>query len=269
MRPQVSRACAASATRSTARSTRRSSATSMPGVDVVHSIAGGYLGWTAQEVAREHGVPFVVTPYVHPGQHGDDADSVDYYRRSDAVLRPAGDRPRAARRPRRAPRPDSPLRRRSAAPRSLPMAQPDSARPSRLRRRPDRPLRRPHGRVQRDSRPSGTPRARVWATTRPNARFVFIGPGSDEVQVRPWPPSTTGCTSSGFVSKQEKADAYAACYCSSACPLEFEILPAVYPRGLELRQARHRGPRPRPRTHLIEGHGAGLVAMHSVGLRCG
>lgn len=39
--------------------------------DVVHSVAGNYLGWTAQEVARALGRPFVVTPYVHPGQYGD------------------------------------------------------------------------------------------------------------------------------------------------------------------------------------------------------
>ena len=39
--------------------------------DVIDCVADGYLGWAAEEAARAEGLPFVLTPYVHPGQHGD------------------------------------------------------------------------------------------------------------------------------------------------------------------------------------------------------
>lgn len=58
----------------------------MQNVDVVHSLAGGYLGWTAQEAAQALGIPFVCTPFVHPNQWGDDKASRLYYQRSQAVI---------------------------------------------------------------------------------------------------------------------------------------------------------------------------------------
>ncbi len=58
----------------------------MQGVEVVHSLAGGYLGWAAQEAAQTLGIPFVCTPFVHPHQWGDDAASIRYYQRSHAVI---------------------------------------------------------------------------------------------------------------------------------------------------------------------------------------
>ncbi|MCH7639998.1 MAG: glycosyltransferase, partial [Bacteroidetes bacterium] len=58
----------------------------MRGFDVVHSVAGNYLGWAAQEAAIDLGIPFICNPYVHPGQHGDDAASVEFYNRSDIVF---------------------------------------------------------------------------------------------------------------------------------------------------------------------------------------
>ncbi len=58
----------------------------MQGVDVVHSLAGGYLGQTAQAAAQSLGIPFVCTTFMHPHQWGDDAASVAYYQRSQAVI---------------------------------------------------------------------------------------------------------------------------------------------------------------------------------------
>ena len=57
----------------------------MRGVDVVHSLAGNYLGWAAREAAHERGIPFVSTPFVHPLQWGDGPNDVAYYRQADAV----------------------------------------------------------------------------------------------------------------------------------------------------------------------------------------
>ena len=228
----------------------------MPGVDVVHSIAGGYLGWTAQEVAREHGVPFVVTPYVHPGQHGDDADSVDYYRCSDAVFALLET--------------DRELLVDLGVPRELvhlygvvPLL-PESADGAAFRAR--------HGFgndpivlfVGRMVEYKGVTALRdaareVWANT-PNAQFVFIGPGSDEVQTE-LSAVDERMHVLGFVSKQEKADAYAACtlFCM---PSRFEILPAVYLEAWSYTKPVIGGP-----AHgldaLIEGNGAGLIADQS------
>src|SRR5579862_4620948 len=58
----------------------------MEGVEVVHSLAGGYLGWTAQAAAQRRGLPFVCTPFAHPGQWGDGPDDVAYYRRAQAAI---------------------------------------------------------------------------------------------------------------------------------------------------------------------------------------
>ena len=58
----------------------------LTGCDVVHSLAGNYLGWAAQEAARFHGLPFAVTPFVHPHQWGDGPDDVKFYKKADAVI---------------------------------------------------------------------------------------------------------------------------------------------------------------------------------------
>ena len=58
----------------------------MPGVDLVHSLGSGYLGWTAQAAARRRGIPFVCTPVMHPGQWGCDPLSVASYQQAEAVI---------------------------------------------------------------------------------------------------------------------------------------------------------------------------------------
>lgn len=53
---------------------------------LVHSFGGEQLGVASHHAARRAGVPFVVTPFVHPGHWGDDRLNVDMYRDADAVI---------------------------------------------------------------------------------------------------------------------------------------------------------------------------------------
>jgi len=228
----------------------------MAGVDVVHSIAGGYLGWTAQAVAHELGIPFVVTPYVHPGQHGDDADSVAYYQRSDAVFALLET--------------DRELLADLGVPRELihlygvvPLL-PKTADGSGFRRQRsfgDDPMILFVGRmVEYKGITAVRDAAReVWRTT-PNTQFVFIGPVSEKMKAD-LSAFDDRMHVLGFVSAQEKADAYDACtvFCM---PSKFEILPAVYLEAWSYGKPVIGGP-----AHglhdLIEGNEAGLVADQS------
>lgn len=54
--------------------------------DVMHVWATGFLGAAAVRAARLAGVPAVVTPFVHPGQWGDDLASRRLLRRADRVI---------------------------------------------------------------------------------------------------------------------------------------------------------------------------------------
>ncbi len=225
----------------------------MDGVDVVHSIAGGYLGWTAQEVAREFDVPFVVTPYVHPGQHGDDDDSVAHYRRSDAVLALLET--------------DRELLVDLGVPRELihlygvvPLL-PDTADGAGFRERHglgDDPIVLFVGRMVEYKGISALSDAaqKVWDTD-PETQFVFIGPVEDDMQTA-LEAIDPRMHVLGFVSKQEKADAYDACtvFCM---PSKFEILPAVYLEAWSYGKPVIGGPAHGLDT-LIEGNGGGLVA---------
>lgn len=225
----------------------------MQDVDVVHSIAGGYLGWAAQEAARALGLPFVVTPYVHPGQHGDDADSVAYYRRSDAVLALLET--------------DRELLVDLGVPREMihlygvvPLL-PDTSDPDGFRRNHgfgDDPIVLFVGRmVEYKGVLALRDAARlVWAQ-RPDVQFVFIGPVSDAMKAE-LAAFDDRMHVLGFVSKQEKADAYAAC--TAFCmPSKFEILPAVYLEAWSYARPVVGGPA-HGLADLIEGNGAGLVA---------
>jgi glycosyltransferase involved in cell wall biosynthesis len=225
----------------------------MDGVDVVHSIAGGYLGWTAQAVAHEFDVPFVITPYVHPGQHGDDADSVAYYRRSDAVLGLLET--------------DREMLVELGVPRELihlygvvPLL-PETADGTGFRTKHglgEKPIVLFVGRmVEYKGITALADAAReVWAHE-PDTQFVFIGPGSDAMK-EALAAVDERMHVLGFVSKQEKADAYDACtvFCM---PSKFEILPAVYLEAWSYGKPVIGGP-----AHgldaLIEGNGGGLVA---------
>jgi glycosyltransferase involved in cell wall biosynthesis len=221
--------------------------------DVVHCVNGGFLGWAAQEAARAAGVPFVITPYVHPGQHGDDARNVAFYRDSDAVLALLET--------------DREMLVDLGVPRDLihlygvvPLL-PETADPVAFRERHgigDAPMVLFVGRaveykgIQAIRDATGA----VWAQE-PDTQFVFVGPVSDAMAAE-----LSGHDERmhvlGFVSKQEKADAYAACtvFCM---PSRFEILPAVYLEAWSYGKPVVGGPAHGLRD-LIEGNGAGVVA---------
>jgi glycosyltransferase involved in cell wall biosynthesis len=56
------------------------------GSDIIHSFGAEYLGITAQQVAKELKIPFVITPFVHPGFWGDDEINIKMYKNADAVI---------------------------------------------------------------------------------------------------------------------------------------------------------------------------------------
>jgi glycosyltransferase involved in cell wall biosynthesis len=223
------------------------------GLDVVHSVSNSYLGWAAQEAAASLGIPFVCTPYVHPGQHGDDPESVAFYNRCDAVMALIEtDREFLV---------DLGVDRERIHLFGVVPLLPETSDAGGFRARHglgEKPVVLFVGRMV-DYKGTGALAAaaeRVWET-QPDAQFVFVGPGAEAFQAT-LPPDEPRFHVLGFVSKQEKADAYAACdvFCM---PSRFEILPAVYLEAWSYGKPVVGGP-----AHgldaLIEGHGAGLVA---------
>ena len=225
----------------------------MRGADVVHSVAGGYLGWAAEEAARREGLPFALTPYVHPGQHGDDPDSVAFYNRTDAVFALLET--------------DRDLLVDLGVPAEkihlsgvVPLL-PETADPGGFRRRHglgEAPLVLYVGRL---SSYKGAPTlkaaaARVWER-HPEAHFFFVGPASLE-EAQQVDAHDARVRYLGRVSEQEKADALAACTLFSM-PSRFEILPAVYLEAWSYAKPVVGGPA-RGLPELIEGNGAGLTA---------
>ncbi len=225
--------------------------------EVVHSVAGNYLGWTAQEVARALGRPFVVTPYVHPGQYGDGPDDARHWQAADAVLALLEtDRKVLVERLRVPPE-------KVHLYGVVPLL-PERADGARFRAR--------HGLgaapivlfVGRMNDYKGAPalvRAapRVWAR-QPEVQFVFIGPASEEER-RLFEKVDARIHYLGRVDEQEKADAYAACdvFCM---PSRHEILPAVYLEAWSYGKPVVGGPAPGLKE-LIEGNGAGIVVSQA------
>ncbi len=225
----------------------------MDGVDMVHSVAGGYLGWLAQEVANESDIPFVCTPYVHPGQHGDDAKSVEYYRRSDAVFALLE------------------TDRQFLADVGVPVDRihisgvvpllPESSDPMAFRERhglEDAAIVLFVGRIV-DYKGAFALRdaaRKVWARS-PNVHFLFVGPASEDDASR-LSGGDPRIRYLGLVSDAEKADALAACdlFCM---PSRFEILPAVYLEAWSYGKAVIGG-KAAGLPELIEGNDAGVTA---------
>jgi len=56
------------------------------GAVAVHAFEGSYYGCLARETAAAAGMPFIISPFVHPGSWGDDVMNVGLYRRADMVL---------------------------------------------------------------------------------------------------------------------------------------------------------------------------------------
>ena len=54
--------------------------------DVVHVFGGDLIKGAALRAAHAVGVPAVITPFVHPGQWGDDPASARFYRQADKVI---------------------------------------------------------------------------------------------------------------------------------------------------------------------------------------
>jgi phosphatidylinositol alpha-1,6-mannosyltransferase len=220
--------------------------------DVVHSLAGGYLGWTAQEAASQEGVPFVCTPFVHPHQWGDDPASVAYYRRAAAVIALVESDRRYLR---SLGVPDEKLHVIGVSP-----DLPPTADPARFRRQyglSDRPMVLYVGRMMRQKGAQALREAAnaVWHRL-PEARFVFIGPATGESDdwFRPADPRSL---SLGKVSAQEKADALAACdlFCM---PSTSEILPTVYLEAWSYGKPVVGGRAP-GLPELVEGNRAGIT----------
>lgn len=61
-------------------------ATHVRGADVLHAWTTGFLGAAAIRAARLAGVPAVMTPFIHPGQWGEDPASRRLLRRADRVI---------------------------------------------------------------------------------------------------------------------------------------------------------------------------------------
>ena len=196
--------------------------TLMKDVDVVHSLAGNYLGWTAEAAAQELDIPFICTPFVHPHQWGDDLMSIEYYQRADAViglLKSDRDYLESI------GVPGEKLHTIGVSPDLPPISDPDA-----FRQRhglDDYPVVLYTGRMmpQKGARALLDATKKVW-TINPEVRFIFIGPHTTES--KNWFDGVDPRIQYlGRVSNQEKANALAACdvFCM---PSMSEILPTVY-----------------------------------------
>jgi glycosyltransferase involved in cell wall biosynthesis len=221
--------------------------------DVVHSLAGGYLGWSAQEAAAELGIPLVCTPFVHPQQWGDSADDVAYYRRADAVI---GLVPTDAEYLASIGTPREKLHVIGVSPELSRTTDPQG-----FRRRhglENVPLILYVGRMMRTKGSTAVIAAapRVWQT-HPNSHFVFIGPASPQ-EAAAFNTTDPRIRYLGKVSLQEKADALAACdlFCM---PSLSEILPTVYLEAWSYGKPVVGGLAPGLRE-LVKGNGAGVSA---------
>jgi glycosyltransferase involved in cell wall biosynthesis len=222
------------------------------GADLVHSLAGGYLGWTAEEAARQSGIPFVCTPFVHPHQWGDDPTSVSYYQLAGGVIALVeSDRSYL----RSLGVPGEKLQTIGVAP-ELPSA----VDPHGFRRRhglTGAPVVLYVGRmaVQKGARFVLDAAELVWAK-HPEARFLFIGPSTPESAdwFRGVDPRILHL---GPVTLQEKADALSACdlFCM---PSISEILPTVYLEAWSYGKPVIGGTA-EGLAELVEGNGAGLT----------
>lgn len=228
----------------------------LQGTDVVHSHAGGYLGWTTRFVTGELGVPLVVTPYVHPEQWGDGPDDSAYYRQCEAViglvetdtayLRTLGV-------------PEDKLHTIGVSP-DLPATTDREG----FRKRHainDAPMVLYVGRMMPQKGAEAVLRGAelVWAK-KPETRFVFIGPAtSDEAKV--FRDLDQRAIYLGRVSRQEKADALSACdvFCM---PSMSEILPTVYLEAWSYGKPVVGG-MARGLPELVEGNRAGLCVSQN------
>jgi glycosyltransferase involved in cell wall biosynthesis len=226
--------------------------------DVVHALAGGYIGWAAEASAREHGVPFICTPFVHPKQWGDGVSDVAYYNRADAVIGLVqSDRDYLASIGVSEPK----LRVIGVSPDLPPTSDPAAFRAK--HGLGDDPVVLFVGRMTAYKGAVAVMQAAkiVWEE-KPDTHFVFIGPASEEERA-----SFANCDPRiqylGKVSLEEKASALAACdiFCM---PSVSEILPTVYLEAWSYGKPVVGGTA-HGLAELVEGNGAGMVAKQDAG----
>ena len=221
--------------------------------DVVHSLAGGYLGWAAQEAAAACHRPFVSTPFVHPKQWGDGPEDIAYYQRADAVigLVPT-DRDYLA----SLGVPEQKLHVIGVSP-NLP-TDADAAGFRARHGLTNLPFVLYVGRMMPQKGASAVLAAApaVWKH-KPDTHFVFIGPAND-AEAAQFANADARIHYLGKVSFQEKADALAACtlFCM---PSLSEILPTVYLEAWSYGKPVIGG-KAHGLPELVEGSGAGLSA---------
>lgn len=222
-------------------------------VDVVHSLANGLLGWTFREAAHACGKPYVNTPFIHPHQWGDDIGDVAHYKQCEAMIGLVDT--------------DSDYIRSLGVPSDhvhtigVSPDLPESVDGTGFRARHgigDAPLVVYVGRMMRQKGASALVGAMplVWEHI-PDARFIFIGPGSTE-ETALFADMDSRARYLGKVSFQEKGDAIDACtvFCM---PSMSEILPTVYLEAWSLGKPVVGG-RAHGLPELIEGNGAGIAA---------
>jgi phosphatidylinositol alpha-1,6-mannosyltransferase len=194
----------------------------MQGVDVVHCLLADYLGFAALDAAKKQGIPCVCTPYVHPGQSGENSVSIQTYPRFEAVgALTEGDRQKLI----SMGVPAEKLHILGVVP-----ILPATVNPDKFRQQHnlvDVPVILFVGRMEAYKGVKALLSAahQVWQTI-PNAHFVFVGPDTPE-SLEWFENADPRIHYLGKVSDQEKADAIAACdiFCM---PSLFEILPTVY-----------------------------------------
>lgn len=221
-------------------------------VDVVHSLASGFLGWLFREAAHQCGKPYADTPFIHPGQWADGYADVAFYKQCDAMIglldtdsdyiRSLGIAPERVHTIGVSP--------------DLP-EQIDGARFRAKHGLGDKPVVLYVGRMMRQKGAFALVNAmpKVWEKC-PDVEFVFVGPGSpDEVSI--FEGIDPRARYLGKVSFEDKGDALAACtvFCM---PSMSEILPTVYLEAWSLGKP-VLGGRAHGLPELIEGNGAGIA----------
>ena len=227
------------------------------GKHVVHAVNTSLFSWAAAEAAQAEGVPFVITPYVHPGPDGEIAakefDKVPLYNKADIVfalletdrqvlieLGVPAERVRLSG--------------------VMPLL-PQGVNPKAFRERNglgSNPFVLFLGRMNKAKGVLALLKAAtsVWREL-PNTHFVFAGPSGDDA--RQWfaKRQDPRIRYLGVVSEQEKGNALAACdlFCM---PSVAEILPAVYLEAWSYGKAVVGGTAHGLRE-LIEGNDAGII----------
>ncbi len=223
------------------------------GMDIIHGFGTGGLIYAAQEIALSESIPFVNTPYVHPGEGRSYTKLLPFFQRCNAVfglletdvdyLASLGVKP------------DS-LRISGVVP-ILPAnvnAQDFRARHGLV----GKPLVLFIGRMLEFK---GVPAilssaSRIWRVM-PEVHFVFVGPNDSQASQWFADIDDSRIHYLGPIGEQEKGDALAACdlFCM---PSSKEILPAVYLEAWYYGKAVVGGPAPGLKE-LIEGNAAGVV----------